>query len=209
MSNSFHKNKFVQESLEILSKLSSESQKEIYLKIVANTSQVPIDILRRDLYNLASMPADKEQKQEEDQIPFRVEGNQKAVQFVLASVVQKMEYASKAFDYNLTFKNSNYQNLYDFVKKCRQEGKTYTISSLYDYFDTDENKDIGEIIGYNLDIVDNKGTYFNECLNKILSLDLLERQETLKKQFNEERDPARRKEILMELGRISKELKNG
>ena len=30
-----------------------------------------------------------------------------------------------------------------------------------------------------------------------------------KKQFNEERDPARRKEILVELGRISKELKNG
>ena len=209
MSNSFHKNKFVQECLEVLSKLPSESEKEIYLKTVAKLSSVPIDILRRDIYNMSTAVQSQPQAEDKVEIPYRVEGNQKAVQFVLASIVHKKDYAEGAIGSNLTFKNSNYQNLYDFVKKCILEGKTYTISALYDYFDTDENKDIGEIIGYNFDIIENQATYFKECLSKIMSVSLLERQEILKKQFNEERDPARRKEILVELGRISKELKNG
>ena len=209
MNNGFQKGKFVNESLNILRPLSSDSQKEFYLKKLSLLSQVPIDILRRDMYNVADDKKVEEASQLEKELEYRKEGHQKAQQFVLASLVHKKDYSQQALSYNLKFKNGSYQRLFDFVKKCHDEQKTYTISTLYDYFDTDENRDIAEIIGYNFQNIDDPSTYFEQCLGNMLSVDLKIKQEELKKQFNVEKDVNKRKEILAELGRISKELKNG
>ena len=215
ISNSFEQNKCVQECLPILANLSSETEKEIYLRFLSKEVSLPLDILWRDLYNIAGKKQQKEERREEviqepnGNLDFRREASGKANQFVLASLVYKKDYAIRAFDMDLKFKNGIYQQLFDFLKKNYIEGKSITVSTLYDLFDCEGNPDLKEIVGYNFETVSSPNLYFDECIGKMLSFDLIARQNALKKEFNETRDANKRKEILLELGKISKELKNG
>ena len=138
----------------------------------------------------------------------RQDGHVKAVKFVLASIVHKQEYALKALKLNLKFKNSNYQNLYDFAVKSEIENKPYTISSLFDIYDVDNNPDIKEIIDYDFSAFnENKDVYFEQCLSKPVSINLNKRQEELIQLSKTEKDLDKRREILIELQRITKEIK--
>ena len=129
--------------------------------------------------------------------------------YVLSSIIHKKDYAEKALDMNLTFKNSSYQNLYDFAVKCKQQNKNYTISSLFDYFDVENNPDIKEIIDFDFESFSGlPEQYFNECLSKMNSLTLKQRQEQLISQFKLEKDLDKRREIANELNKLTKEIKN-
>ena len=209
ISNRFEQSKFVEECLPIIATLSSETQKEIYLRFLSKESNLPLDILWRDLYNIAGKKQSQKEEKTATELPSRREASGKANQFVLASIVYKKEYATKAFDMDLKFKNGIYQQLFDFLKQNYIEGKSVTVSTLYDLFDCDKTPELKEILGYNFENVSNPSQYFDECLTKMLSFDLISRQNALKKEFNETRDANKRKEILLELSKISKELKNG
>lgn len=212
LKDNYQKNNFITQALEVLNKLESNSEKEIYLKIVAEKTDVPIDILRRDLQKDRVAPKTQDSGGENDEKDFvsRPQGQQKAVQFVLASIIHKQDYALPAFEKNLIFQNSSYQKLFDFAKKCFEQGKTYTISSLFDYFEVQTNDEISQIINFNFSSFDeNKKVYFEQCLGKITLLDLLAKQEELMKSFKEETDNAKRRQIAEKLTEIAKEIKNG
>ncbi|NCB48510.1 MAG: DNA primase [Clostridia bacterium] len=212
LKDNYQKNTFITQALEVLKNLNSNSEKEIYLKIVAEKTDVPIDILRRDLQkDRVDNPHqnDGEMNEEKDFIT-RPQGEHKAVQFVLASIIHKQEYAFPALSKKLIFQNPNYQKLFDFAKECHLEGKTYTISSLFDYFEVEKNEDISRIINFNFSSFnENKKVYFDECLGKITLLDLKAKQEQLMKSFKEETDNAKRRQIAEKLTEIAKEIKNG
>ena len=115
-----------------------------------------------------------------------------------------------AFRQNLYFKNKLYQKLYDFAVNAYKNNKSYTISSLFDYFDSENNDDIAEIIGFNFDeIGDKKKEYFMECLKLIEKDSLKEEQLVLLEKFKTERDLDERRKIASRLGEIAKEIKNG
>lgn len=210
LQDSFQKNKYITSALEIISNLSSNSQKEIYLKFLSKKVNISIDVLRRDLFsnNKPQQEALAKEIATETGMVVRQDGHVKAVKFVLASIVHKQEYALKALKLNLKFKNSNYQNLYDFAVKSEIENKPYTISSLFDIYDVDNNPDIKEIIDYDFSAFnENKDVYFEQCLSKLVSINLNKRQEELIQLSKTEKDLDKRREILIELQRITKEIK--
>ena len=132
-----------------ISKLDSNTEREIYLKVLSKRVFISVDVLRRDLSgSKLTKPSNPLKAEATPEKPFvvRQEGNTKATKFIIASIIHKQPYAVEDVRKNFKFKNSSYQNLYDFVVKCESEGKTYTISSLFDYFDVDNNPDIKEII---------------------------------------------------------------
>ena len=140
----------------------------------------------------------------------RIMGSERASRFVLASIVNKEPYALKALTKNLKFKNSTYQNLFEFLKKCQQEGKVVTVSSLFDYFDIEHDSDLGAIVGFNFEeIGDKKEEYFQKCLQNIDTIDLKARQKQLLADYKNEKDLTRRREIAKELDQVAKEIKNG
>lgn len=210
LSDNFQKNSFITEALSLLSTLESASQKEIYLKIVSEKTDISIDILRRDLSKLPLKTADKPSDFPEKPLISRPRGEQKAAQFVLASLAHKQDYASAAFEKNLIFPNPNHQKLFNFLKDCHQKGKSCTISSLFDLFDVQNNPDIQKVINFNFSpFQDNKKVYFHECLGKITLTSLKDRQDELAKLFKSESDLSKRREIAQELNKITKEIKNG
>lgn len=210
LNDSFQKNKYITNALDIISNLDSNSQKEIYLKFLSKKVNISIDVLRRDLFGSTyknSTQAIKEELAEEDKFIVRQDGHIKALKFIVASIVHKQPYAIETLSKNLKFKNSNYQNLYDFVVANHNQNKTYTISSLFDVFDVDNNPDIKEIIDYDFSVYPDKETYFEECFNKITLINLKQKQEELTQSFKTETDLDKRREIANELYKITKELK--
>ncbi|MBQ3047555.1 MAG: DNA primase [Clostridia bacterium] len=216
LQDSYQKNKFINESLQIITSMETSAQKEIYLKVLSKLVNISTDVLRRDLgsknlnYVSTSNMQPSAYSNEEPVAVFRQDGLTRAVKFVLASIVHKKDYALGAINQNLTFKNANYQNLYNFVKDCHQDQKTYTISTLFDYFEVDENDDIKQIINFDFTLFSQEElkAYFDECLNKMILIDLKLEQENLTKLFKTETDLNKRREIAMKLGNITKEIKN-
>ncbi|MBQ9792899.1 MAG: DNA primase [Clostridia bacterium] len=210
LNDSFQKNKYIANALDIISNLDSNSQKEIYLKFLSKKVNISIDVLRRDLFGSTyktSSQAIKEELAQEDKFVVRQDGHLKALKFIVASIIHKQPYAIDAVHKNLKFKNSNYQNLYDFVVNSYNQNKPYTISSLFDVFDVDNNADIKEIIDYDFSVYPDKETYFDECYNKITLINLKQKQEDLTQRFKTETDLDKRREIANELYKITKEIK--
>ena len=147
------------------------------------------------------------EKEEGKQFVVRQEGHLKAVKFVLASIVHKQPYAIQNLNPLLVFKNSNYQNLYNFAVENLKQGKNYTISSLFDEFDVENNPDIKEIIDYDFSTFNEKEMYFNQCLEKIVLVELKQKQEELTNLFKTEKDLNKRREIANELYKVTKEIK--
>ena len=115
----------------------------------------------------------------------------------------------KACSYNIKFQNPSYQKLFDYLKSLSEQNKSWTVGSLYDVFDVDEDKGILDIINFNFfNVSGDKQKYFDECLENLYSVSLKQRQDELMKQFKTERDATRRRQIAGELGELAKELKN-
>lgn len=211
LSDSYQKNKYVLQALEIVSDMDSSSQREIYLKIISKLVNISIDVLRRDIARSKAQDVSSLPKEQIDDKVFivREEGLLKAVKFVLASIIHKMDYAKDALKLGLTFKNPSYQSLYDFAVRCENENKTYTISSLFDYFDVDNNQDVKQVIDFNFSsYAGGEAIYFKECLDKMLLITLKKQQEELTNNFKKELDLDKRREIANKLIQITKEIKN-
>lgn len=209
LNDNFEKNKFIVECMEILTNLETNSEREIYLKILSNKTNISQDILRRDMTLNLSNNFEQGENLGENSLISRPEGYVKAERFVLASIIHKKDYAKKVLDKKLIFKNPNYNSLFEFARNCYQNNKSYTISSLFDYFDVENNPDIAQIINFNFnDFGENKDIYFNECVEKLGVLALKQKQEELTNLFKNEKDLDKRKEIANQLNTIAKEIKN-
>jgi len=89
--------------------------------------------------------------------------------------------------------------------ECRREEKPYTISSIFDIFDVDENKDIKDIIDFNFHLYEgNEKNYFYDSLKSIYKIGIEQKEEQLKEMYKTEQDLTKRREIVMELGKITK-----
>ena len=207
LNDNFEKNKFVDSCLDLLRGLKTNAERDIYLKILSEKSNISQDILRRDLAGGSVAPSEEPINYIEND---RIMGSERASRFVLASLVKKEPYALPVLERNLRFKNSTYQNLFDFLKKCKQEGKTITVSSLFDYFDIEHDSDLSAIVGFNFaEIGDKKEEYFQKCLQNIDTVDLKSCQQRLLTQYKNEKDLTKRREIAKQLNEIAKEIKNG
>ncbi len=207
LNNNYEKAKYIKESYEIIANLSVDAEKELYLKLISKLTNVSVDVLRRDMNkNSQKQPtADIVQeviKSEE----VREEGIQKAIKYILASIVHKKEYADKIDDtIELYFKNPNHQKLFNYIMECRQQDKIYTISSLFDMFDVDNNKDIKDIIDFNFSKYDgNEKIYFSDSLRNVYKIGIEMKEQTLKEEYKKETDLTKKREIAMKLSEIAK-----
>ena len=206
LTNNYEKGKFIKEAYEIINNLSGDAEKDLYLKLVSKLTNVSIDVLRRDMNKTPSKSDEALEENVKNSMEVREEGLQKAIKFILASILHKKDYTSNVDEgIELYFKNSNHQKLFNFIMDCRREEKQYTISSIFDLFEVDENKDIKDIIDFNFHSYEgNEKTYFFDSLKAIYKIGIEQKEEQLKEQFKKEQDLTKKREIAMELSKITK-----
>ena len=206
LSNNYDKRKFLAEAFEIIKALGTSSEQEVYLKLLSKLTNIAVDILRRDIGKNVTVEVEAPQ---EKTLEKREDSIQKAIKFIIASFIHKKPYANFDDLGTMYFKNPNHQKIFDYVKECFELDKKFTISSLFDVFDVDENPDIKDIIDFNFaEFGEKEEPYFKQSLKVIYSMGLRMKQEKLMEEYKTETDLTKRRNIAMQLSIVTKELKN-
>lgn len=209
MSQPQQRSKYVSTAISILNqRLSSFSEKQVYLETIRKYSNVPVDVLMRDLTmnKVSNAP-----KKEENQAIFedRENASVKAMKFVLASLLFKKDYVNFNYDYKKFIKNPSYVKLYDLIVEFKNSGKTITVSDVYSNIDVDNEPVLKDIIYYNFDEIGNNAKqYFDACVWNFYENYLKQEQERLNAEFRSVSDVERRRQIALRLSQIVKLLKN-
>lgn len=196
------KGKFAVEALKHIAKLGSNSQEEPYLEKVRDLTNIPIDVLRRDLQRIKTgrVPTKSDKKITEDVLTTRENGNIRAIKFILSSLIYKKDYVNKKIDYSRLMPRQA-----EIIQKA-MEG--IPISSYFDYFDVDNMPLLKECLNMDFeDYVETGKRYFDECVWSLAYQELINRQNELTEKFKNCNDNDERVKIMQELSAVSKSLR--
>ncbi len=192
------KGKFVKEVLAQIKKLESPTLYEPYLEKVRDLTKIPIDVLRRDVN---SSEAKIVTQVKEKSLPQPTEkGDEKAVKFILASLLHKKEYVDSLIDYQKLL--SQFEKYLDIIKQ------NLPLSSIFDFEGASEDAFLMDILNFNFTFFENPERYFKECIWKIAEQKLRKKQEELNEEYRNCEDLTRRAEIAKSLGKTALQLKN-
>lgn len=196
------KNKFINDALGVIKKLQTQSEQELYLKMVQELTNVVMSVLKGDLNNLSDKVEIKENVVNKDKLPTTNENKYvKSVKFVLATLLFKKDYAKLNDNIRAGIFNPDYVKIFDYIKEETNAGRTPIVSKIYDMFDdTDNNTEINELIEYGeaIPTVQDNADYYNDCMNVILSSILKKEVDNLVALASAEKDIDKRNQYLKE-----------
>jgi len=201
------KAKFIRDALAILNTLGSDSEKQIYLKKIKEISGVPIDVLRQDLFK-NNVFTDETKNLPTKEMAGLEDGTNKAIKFILASMLYKKDYVNYKVNLNKYLYNNTYVKLYELLMNKVKNKENFTVSSLIDEFNFEQEPNLIDIVNYNFEQNGNNEKYYNECLWNIVEKHLKQQQADLNEKFQNSKDSNERKQILLEISNITKKLKN-
>lgn len=203
LSNPRDKSEFIKQILLQISKIDSFSEEDIYLGKLRSLTNVPIDILRRDLEkekNGQQTAVYQREKDRQEVLTSRENGNIKAVKFILASLMHGKDYVDKKIDYIRLLPKQ--------IEIVELSQKHIPLSSYYDYFDVDDNPLVKDCINYDFTVYQTNGQkYFEECVWLIASQILQAKQTMLTNQFKLCSDLTQRQAIMKELSEVTNNLR--
>lgn len=199
---------FVTVALNVVKKLKSNSEQNIYLEKIKQITNIAMDILKKDLENVDSAKLVEEERKEKEQAPITIENAYvKAVKFVMAALLHKREYATLNDQIKNNLMNGDYLKIYEYIENSYKENKTPIISAIFNMFDVDENVDVSDIVNYEFVSSEDNGNYFNGCVKTLARKSLEQKQKELSEQHALCKDMDERKKIAYEIQRITIELK--
>jgi len=194
--------KFIKQSLDIVREIKSNSEREIYLKLIREKSGVSTDVLKRDIMNL-EMPTTQNKTKEKFKAVILTDNVYKSQLFILASLLHK-----KPYSYFVEMNNFNefaFQSVYEYLKLCKENNKEPIVGSVFDGIDCNDEQ-LNKIVNYPFDSNDVSKQYFEDCV-KILRLDNLTKLQTLyTNQMMEAKTLDERKDFALKLQKITKEI---
>lgn len=191
------KNKFVKAVLQEIKKLGSGALFEPYLEKVRDLTNIPIEILRRETGE------DIKFVQKEIKAPIKKEesGENKAVVFILASLLHHKEFVNNRIDYRRLLED--YQKYLDIIDM------NLPLSSIFDIDGADEDKLLLEIINFDFNLKNDMAEkYYNDCLWMVAEENLRKKQNELNSKFKSSEDLEERKVIAKQLGKIASDLRS-
>lgn len=200
LSKSEEKTKFISDALNVVKELKTESEQEIYLKMINSLSGISISVLKNDLHNANSTNVVSEPEVKQNAYDIRKDNAYiKAVKFIMASLLHKKEYAVLNDDIKNNLLNNDYITLYQFIEEKEKSGEKLLVSSVFDMFDADSNCDIYDIINYNFNETEEISEYYKDCVKNIKMAGLSKRQQAIMAKIsncdNEDEKRALRKEL--------------
>ena len=204
------KKKYVDESLNIIRKLETESERDIYLNMVSKSSGIVKNILRSDLDNNhidSETDSTVSAVKNEEQAQLKENAYVKAVKFVLKALLEKKPYAALDTDIKQNLLNSDYVKIYEYIENCYNSGQRPIISSLYTYFDIENNKDLSDLISFEILESDDNEIYYKDCVRTFVEIGLKQRQLDIIRKVRETSDMEERRKLTKELNDITLKLK--
>lgn len=198
LSDRLGRSSFIKQILSFLTKLDSFSEEDIYLEKLRDLTNVPIDVLRRDLEKEKGIKKQPlfEKNEQDKVLTTRENGNIRAVKFVLASLIHGKDFVDKRIDYKILLPKE--KAIIEFAEK------QLPLSSYYDYFDVENSPLLKDCINYDFSSYDENGKkYFDECLWVLAGSILQQRQQNLSKQFKECEDNKQRQQIMKKLNEVT------
>ena len=183
---------FIKEALNIISKLDSVAEQEIYLNKVAEIVGVASDILKRDLKSGGTKIIKKPEKPEQDAL-------EKAFKFIMASYLHHKDFAKFNVDFLEYLNNPDFKKLFQLISEKEKSNERFLVANVFDEFDVDNNPDIKDLISFNFEIIENQKEYFNQCLWRVVESHLKFKKSLLSKQYLDETSAEIKNQILKEI----------
>ncbi|MBE5736395.1 MAG: DNA primase [Clostridiales bacterium] len=197
------KNKFIKDALGVVKSLSTQSEQEIYLKMIQSMTNVTINVLKSDLGGLNDN--NKEVKTEikiDKPINAKENAYVKAVKFVISALLYKKDYATLDDRVRDNLLNPDYAKIYDYIKVEYGAGRTPIVSKLFDMFDVEGSNDIDDIVNYIFQAGEDNAVYFEDCVKIIIKSGLALERERLMSLLATTKDDTERRELLAKIGQI-------
>lgn len=198
------RNSFVNSSLDVIKKLSSNSEQNVYLELVEKLSNISIEILKKDLENLnnaapKTIHATRSVKNENAQ--------NKAVKFIMASLLHKKDYATLNEEIYKFLRNADITKLYNYFLDCKKQNKMPIISNMFDMFDVENNAFVSDIINYSFNELIDNADYFKDCEKVLMVTGLNNEKDKLASQLAEASDVEKKevsKQIILIIEKLNK-----
>ena len=197
------KNKYINEVLDYLSKLSTTAEQEIYLSVLKEIVKVPVDALRNTLRG-----AKTEIKRVDDKEEVELKSNAfepLAKTCVLASLLYKridgyQEYAD-IFD-----KEDEYKEIYDYLLLKLSANSDINISTIYSTFDIEPNSVWDNVINYRFPKDEVLDEYIKDSVVRLRVNKLKVEKQALKTQISECENCDRKYEYLAKMRDIDSQI---
>lgn len=190
------KARYVRQALDLVVKLETMSERDVYLKIIRDVSGIPIDILRRDANFKKSSQT---QKKDANVLINRENGNIKAINYVMQSILRDESFSKLDFD----IKNYIFNPVLKSIL-IKHESNDKKDANILDVLDENEKKLVNEL--FNSEYLPDK-RYFDESVWKIIEEALLIQQEILNEKYKNSEDREERSAIAEKLRDIINQLK--
>ena len=203
------KTKFIKESLNVVKQLQTQSEQEIYLKIISNLANVSISVLKNDIDTLVNAQEDEDVNSIKEQ-EYEIKKDNayvKAVVFVLASLLHKKEYAYFDDEIPENIFNPDYVQLYNYMSEQNKNNKRVLVSSVFDLFEDENNIDIYNVINYNFIESEENESYYKDCIKILMNAGLAKKQKDLMQQINATSDLDERRGLRKKLQEITIKIK--
>jgi len=197
------KNKFVGDALNIIKKLPTQSEQEIYLKMVHEMTNISVSVLKSDLNQSGNSAPSKEDivVKAEKVINLKENAYVKAMKFVISALIHKKEYA-QVQDIREFILNPNYVAIFDYVKTEKENNRVPIVSKIFDMFDVENNRDVYDIVNYEFSNGEDNENYYNDCINLICKSGLSMQKEKLLDDLSKTIDPNEKSKIIKQIQEI-------
>lgn len=203
------KSKFIADALNVIKSLSSESEQEIYLKMIQELTNINISVLKSDLGKLSNSTPKQEDIVESQEKTINLKENSyvKAVKFIIASLLYKKEYARLDSNIEPNLRNSDYVKIYKYIENEYENNRKPIVSKLFDMFDVENTADIYDIVNFQFVEGEDNEKYFNDCLNILIKSGSTSTIDSLTAKLAVTRDDTERKKIMLEIQKLINEKK--
>jgi len=198
------KNKFIKDVLNVIKKLPTQSEQEIYLKMLQELTNVSVSVLKSDLNGISTDSEVKDENivNENKNINLKENAYVKAVKFVISALIYKKEYARLDDAVRDNLLNPDYVKIFDYIKGEYESGKTPIVSKLFVMFDVENNSDIYDIVNYPFATSEENSKYFEDCVSIIVKSGLSIEKDRLLALLSTTKDSDERKKIMSQIQNI-------
>lgn len=207
------KNKFIKDALNIVKKLPTQSEQEIYLKLIQSLSNVVMTVLKSDLNNLSDEVKQEDIENVESKIKLSSSMENayvKAVKFVISALLHKKEYAYLDISIKENLLNPDYVKIYEYIETEHSNGKMPIVGRIFDMFDynVEGSKDLSDIVNYVFAQGEDNEKYYDDCVKIIVKSGLAIEKDKLLADIAKAKDVTERAQLLQKLQQIIKREKD-
>ena len=204
------KNKFIRDALNVIRSLPTQSEQELYLKMIQELSNVTMSVLKSDLNNISNSNELKSEdivESSDNQINLKENAYVKAVKFVISALIHKKEYATLNSGIKENLLNSDYVKIYEYIENEHNNSRKPIVSKLFDMFDVEGSKDIYDIVNFVFTAGDDNEKYYKDCVRNFVFIGLKQRQTEIIQKVRDTKDLDERRKLTKELNDITLKLK--